>query len=857
MKTCPNLPTRYDRKSLVASLLALPLAGLQAATITAHFEDTGVSSNSYWNGNDLSGGIHSRWVLFRNWYNADWDFWSGVSISSISDTNTPGYGNQYAVWTPGTGYGGTGCYAVVYVSDWDPSDYVAFPFPVSLQGFYVNNTTYAALSMRDGDWFSKKFGGPTGNDPDWFRLTIIGKDRNGQVLGTVTVYLADYRFENNEEDYILSDWTWVDLSSLGNKVSSLRFQLESSDVGFWGMNTPAYFAMDQLTFVPSFSAAMNDPNSFDAPVPGFVGPAGDGKSGSANNWVNAVFAGWASEVISYNPAPGVAAQWTNAALALGPVSGNNMDITSLGDLDATQISNGIPPGNITLRMSTPIANKEGPDFTVFENGFISAGKMFAELAYVEVSSDGTNFARFPAVSLTTNRVGAYGTINPRDVYNLAGKHVNAYGNSWGTPFDLDDLAMHPLVTNGLLSLTNVLYVRLVDIPGSGDFFDSLTPSNPVYDAWVTWGPGGHDLEAVGVINSPEYVHLTVQAIGPGMVSPYGVPGGKVAVAIGSNATFSMIASNGYYLGNVRINGQTIGAASEYTFLNVTNPQLLEAEFGCRVTVLPSPHGSPQPNAGDHVRFGSSLFTMADGDLIAGLTRYQCTGWTGSGSIPASGNGTSVAAHITNDSAIAWQWQTSYWLSVSISGDGSVQGGGGWQPAGETVFLTATPDPYYEFRGWSGDVSGDTNALTVAILMNGPREVTANFGAETTVHGVPLVWLEAHGLTNGAPDDVALSDPLGKGMKVWEEFYAGTDPNDPHSLFQVVDCAFTPGSNTLTWTAGTNGSQRPFLILGSTNLLSGWFPLATNIARSMDGTNRWTHETLSPAYFYRIAIPTDP
>jgi hypothetical protein len=38
------------------------------------------------------------------------------------------------------------------------------------QGVYVTNTTYAYNSMRDGDMFAKKFGGPTGNDPDWYKL---------------------------------------------------------------------------------------------------------------------------------------------------------------------------------------------------------------------------------------------------------------------------------------------------------------------------------------------------------------------------------------------------------------------------------------------------------------------------------------------------------------------------------------------------------------------------------------------------------------------------------------------------------------------------------------------------------------
>jgi len=81
---------------------------------------------------------------------------------------------------------------------------------------------------------------------------------------------------------------------------------------------------------------------------------------------------------------------------------------------------------------------------------------------------------------------------------LAGKHANAYGDSWGTPFDLSWLAGHPLVSGGQLNLNAVTHVRIVDIPGNGSFLD--TTGAPIFDAWTTIGSGGFDLEAVGVIS---------------------------------------------------------------------------------------------------------------------------------------------------------------------------------------------------------------------------------------------------------------------------------------------------------------------------------------------------------------------
>jgi len=254
-----------------------------------------------------------------------------------------------------------------------------------------------------------------------------------------------------------------------------------------------------------YSKAENDPtNIYDAPVPGFVGPDGIGGSRISNgsggfmspdNYVNPLFFDWAASVTNYSPAPGVGTSWNNPSLALGPVTGNNFDVVSLGDLSAAQIASGTPVGTLTLYFSNPIQNLDGADFVVFENSFTAAygtggagaGGVFADLAYVEVSSDGVNFVRFPSASLTPSAVGAFGTIDPTNAYNLVGKHVNSYGQSWGTPFDLADVG-----------LSSISFIRIVDIPGSGAFLDSS--GRPIYDAWETFDAAGVDIEAIGTIS---------------------------------------------------------------------------------------------------------------------------------------------------------------------------------------------------------------------------------------------------------------------------------------------------------------------------------------------------------------------
>ena len=256
-----------------------------------------------------------------------------------------------------------------------------------------------------------------------------------------------------------------------------------------------------------YSDAADDPlNAYDPPVPGFTGPGGDGLNVPANR-LNPRFTAWASEVVRYQPADSVAPLWVAPAKALGPVTGDQFDIVSLGERDATALDANATPGSITLGFPRPIANGPGADFAVFENGFHS----YVELAFVEVSSDGQTFVRFPARCLTAAPVAPYSTQDPTDLFNLAGKHLNNDGDCWGTPFDLEHLATHPDVLAGTVDIQNITRVRIVDIPGRGDFTDSTDA--PVFDVWTTFESGGFDLEAVGVINQREVLHHAPAADG--------------------------------------------------------------------------------------------------------------------------------------------------------------------------------------------------------------------------------------------------------------------------------------------------------------------------------------------------------
>lgn len=246
-------------KKIYFSVLTLMTSLTIQAQQTIDFESFGLMSESYYNGSDEAGGFTLSGVIFPNEYNSSGSYWSGFSVSNVTDNTTAGYGNQYASF-PGSGGDNSSNYAI-YGSNgsisFNQNDGEGLaPVAVNLTSIQITNTTYAALSMRDGDQFAKQFGSvndaagdPDGtNGEDFFKLWIVALDSDNSRIDSVEVFLADYRFTDNNEDYILDNWLTVDLSVITEDIYGLDFKLESSDVGNWGMNTPAYFALDNLVF---------------------------------------------------------------------------------------------------------------------------------------------------------------------------------------------------------------------------------------------------------------------------------------------------------------------------------------------------------------------------------------------------------------------------------------------------------------------------------------------------------------------------------------------------------------------------------------------------------------------------------
>lgn len=255
------------RLTLFLLVLALGTAPSALAEL-AGFEDTSPSlaAESFYNGAPTEGfeTITSDTAGFNNTYSASFGgFWSGWSYSNVYDITTYGIGNQYAAYTDTGSAGAAGSGSATYGVGYDGSPFglnpeVTFSSSVLASSIDITNTTYvyhavvSGIDSADGSTSFVKGPFELAAD-DLLTLTITGS-LGGSTTGTVDVLLADY---TGASASVISDWTSVDLTSLGT-IDKLSFTMTTTDTSGGFANTPLYFAADNLSFAP---VAVPEPGS--------------------------------------------------------------------------------------------------------------------------------------------------------------------------------------------------------------------------------------------------------------------------------------------------------------------------------------------------------------------------------------------------------------------------------------------------------------------------------------------------------------------------------------------------------------------------------------------------------------------
>ena len=215
-------------------------------------------ANQYFGYDDASTGLLMMINEGINWttYEPEYNFYNGgIAISQWNDMTSEGYFNQCSVYsndatTTFGGYKGSKTFAVAtgYFDRFfmgDQRSSITFgeddDTECTFDHFWVTNSTYTALAMKNGYGQAKKFG-----VGDWFKIVIEAFDKDDDPTGeTIEFYLADFRTATSPG--IITEWTRVDLTSLGNNVHTVKFDIQSSDTDAYGMNTPGYFCFDNLT----------------------------------------------------------------------------------------------------------------------------------------------------------------------------------------------------------------------------------------------------------------------------------------------------------------------------------------------------------------------------------------------------------------------------------------------------------------------------------------------------------------------------------------------------------------------------------------------------------------------------------
>ena len=211
--------------------------------VAASMDDNYLDEDSHWaydpsTASMITDGFYSGSYYFNNGAMPGYNYWYGYSLSNETSTAYASLADQWHS-AVGEGHNGSSNYCVAFPE----GQFVEITNSVdgdNLLGVYVSNSAYSFNGMANGDGFARAF-----KQDDWFKLTAVGFDANNTETARVDFYLADYRSTNSLDHYILDTWQWMDLRPLG-KVAKVRFLLDGTDKGNYGLNTAAYFVMDDF-----------------------------------------------------------------------------------------------------------------------------------------------------------------------------------------------------------------------------------------------------------------------------------------------------------------------------------------------------------------------------------------------------------------------------------------------------------------------------------------------------------------------------------------------------------------------------------------------------------------------------------
>lgn len=229
---------------------------VEKATV-ATFEDLTLEPESSWwgpadNAEEVAGAYGPEWVgtfksgsyEFVNSVNPAYGSWMGCSYSNMTATSFASYTTDQ--WNSAAGHGAVGStnYGVLYGNSLPntPMEVIKVadaPDGRVVKGMNITNSAWVVECVKNGNGAANKF-----KQGSWFKVIFTGTKAD-KSTASVEYYLADYRSENESEWTCLTDWAWIDLSSLG-KVVSLSISFDGTDKSYGYLNTSTYVCIDNV-----------------------------------------------------------------------------------------------------------------------------------------------------------------------------------------------------------------------------------------------------------------------------------------------------------------------------------------------------------------------------------------------------------------------------------------------------------------------------------------------------------------------------------------------------------------------------------------------------------------------------------
>jgi alpha-tubulin suppressor-like RCC1 family protein len=187
------------------------------------------------------------------------------------------------------------------------------------------------------------------------------------------------------------------------------------------------------------------------------------------------------------------------------------------------------------------------------------------------------------------------------------------------------------------------------------------------------------------------------------------------------------------------------------------------------------------------------------------------------------------------------------------------------PLGSTNAFTLTPINWFDLAAVTVDGAGaGTPASYTFTNIAADHTIAANFAAELAAMNTPKWWLyQTDPAWSANFDAAALSNLANKGMSVWEEYIAGTDPLIASSLF-AANIAVTNGQQIVSFptvpTTPLDAAQRYYAIDGATDLQAAhpWTPITgwTNILGAGQPVT-YTNSAVNQSLFFRARVWLGP